>query len=110
MVVLGPLSMFFGDVGVAAHTLLMATWMSIGMTAWMAWRRHAWPAIVEMSLALYLSFVVLFPAYWLGVLSGAAVMIAGHVLVLPAMALAMLHRREEHVHGCPPPASLPTVR
>ena len=74
-------------------------YVDIGMTAWMAWRRHAWPAIVEMSLVMYLSFVVLFPAYWLGVLSGAGVIIAEHVLMLPAMALAMPHRGEEYVHG-----------
>jgi len=79
--------------------LLMATWMSIGMAAWMAWRRHTWQSIAEMSLAMYLSLVVLFPAYWLGALSGGGVMVAGHVLMLPAMALAMLHRREEYVHN-----------
>jgi hypothetical protein len=76
----------------------MATWMTAGMTAWMAWRRHSWPAIAEMGLAMYASFVVLFPAYWLGSLSGHNVMLAGHLLMLPAMALAMLHRREEYVH------------
>jgi len=27
------------------------------------------------------------------------VMIAGHLLMLPAMALAMLRRREEYLHG-----------
>ena len=43
MVVLGPLSMLV-DAGVEVHSLLMATWMSAGMAAWMAWRRHAWPA------------------------------------------------------------------
>jgi flagellar biosynthetic protein FliP len=47
---------------------------------------------------MYASFVVLFPAYWLGSLSGHNVMLAGHLLMLPAMALAMLHRREEYVH------------
>jgi flagellar biosynthetic protein FliP len=98
MVVLGPLSMLV-DSGVEVHTLLMATWMSIGMAAWMAWRRHAWPAIAEMSLAMYLSFAVLVPAYWLGALSGDGVMVAGHVIMLPAMALAMLRRREEYLHG-----------
>ena len=97
MLVLEPVSMLLGDVGIEVHTLLMATWMSVGMTAWMAWKRHGWPSIVEMSLAMYLSFVVLFPAYWLGALSGMAVMIVGHALMLPAMALAMLHRREEYV-------------
>lgn len=97
MLVLGPLSML-ADAGAEVDSLLMATWMTIGMTAWMAWRRHSWPATAEMGLAMYASFVVLFPAYWLGALSGHAVMLAGHLLMLPAMALAMLHRREEYVH------------
>ena len=98
MVVLMPLTMLFGDVGIEGHLLLMATSMSVGMAAWMAWKRHTWPAIAEMCLAMYLSFVVLFPAYWLGALSGTGAMVVGHVLMLPAMALAMLHRREEYVH------------
>ena len=97
MLVLGPLSMLV-DAGIEIDSLLMATWMTAGMTAWMAWRRHPWPAIAEMGLAMYASFAVLFPAYWLGALSGHDVMLAGHLLMLPAMALAMLHRREEYVH------------
>lgn len=69
------------------------------MAAWMAWRRHPWPAIAEMGRvpAMYLSFAVLFPPYWLGVLSGHGVMLAGRILMLPAMAPAMLRRREDHL-------------
>jgi flagellar biosynthetic protein FliP len=98
MLLLGPLSMLV-DAGVEVHALLMATWMTAGMTAWMAYRRHSWPATAQMGLAMYVSFAVVLPAYWLGVLSGSGVMLAGHVLMLPAMALAMLRRREEYVHG-----------
>ena len=98
MLVLGPLSLLV-DAGIEIDSLLMATWMTAGMTAWMVWRGHSWPAIAEMGLAMYVSFAVLFPAYWLGALSGHDVMLAGHVLMLPAMALAMLHRREEYVHA-----------
>jgi hypothetical protein len=98
MLVLGPLSMLV-DAGVEVHALLMATWMTAGMTAWMAYRRHSWRATAQMGLAMYLSFAVVLPAYWLGVLSGPGMMVAGHVLMLPAMALAMLRRREEYVHG-----------
>ena len=99
MVLLGPLSMLVGPVGVEADALLMATSMTAGMAAWMAWRRHTWPAVAEMSLAMYASFAVLLPAYWLGALSGSGVILAGHVLMLPAMALAMLHRREAYLQG-----------
>lgn len=100
MLVLGPLSMLV-DAGIEIDSLLMATWMTAGMTAWMAWRRHSWPAIAEMGLAMYASFAVLFPAHWLGALSDHGVMLAGHLLMLPAMALAMLLRREEYLHGRP---------
>jgi hypothetical protein len=98
MVLLGPVLMHV-DAGVEGGALLMATAMTLGMVAWMAWRRHGPAAIVEMGLAMYLSFAVLFPAYWLGLLSGPGVLVAGHVVMLPAMALAMLHRREEHLRG-----------
>lgn len=98
MVLLGPLSMLLGD-GTAAEVqaLLMATWMNAGMAAWMAWRRHRWPAIADMGLAMYLSFVVLFPLHWLGLLSAHGLMLVGHVLMLPAMLIAMLRRREEYL-------------
>jgi hypothetical protein len=99
MLVLGPLSMLARDSGLEVQALLMATWMSVGMAGWMTWKRHGRRPIIEMCLAMYLSFAVLFPPYWLGLLSGAAVMLAGHLLMLPAMALAMLRRREEYVHG-----------
>ncbi|MGH4026956.1 MAG: hypothetical protein ACRDRV_20475 [Pseudonocardiaceae bacterium] len=98
MIVLGPLSMLIPDGGRAeVHALLMATWMTAGMAAWMAWRRHAWPGIAEMGLAMYLAFVVLFPLLWLGLLTSGGMMLAGHVLMLPAMAVAMLHRRDQYL-------------
>jgi hypothetical protein len=98
MVVLGPASMFVGDgAGTEVRALLMATSMTAGMAAWMAWRRHPWPAIVEMGLVMYLAFAVLFPLRWLGVLSAQGLIVLGHVLMLPAMAVAMLRRREEYL-------------
>ena len=102
MVLYMPLSMLVGDTaGIEVDALVMATSMTAGMTAWMAWRRHAWPAIAEMGLAMYLAFAVLFPLYWLGAVSAPRLFIAGHVLMLPAMALTMLRRREEYLgrHG-----------
>ena len=96
MVVLMPVSMLVGDLGIELDSLLMATWMTVGMAAWMAWRRHSAVSVLEMSLAMYLSFVVLFPPYWAGLLPAGAVMAVGHVLMLPAMALAMLRRGEEY--------------
>ena len=39
---------------------------------------------------MYLSFVVLFPAYWAGVLSGDGLLVVGRVVMLPAMAVVIL--------------------
>jgi flagellar biosynthetic protein FliP len=70
--------------------LVMATSMTLGMSIWMAIRRHSWRFILEMGAAMYLSFVVLFPAYWAGLLSADGLLVVGHVVMLPAMAAVIL--------------------
>jgi len=92
---------------VELHSLLMATTMTIGMSAWMLVRRHSWPSIGEMGLAMYLPFVVVLVPYWAGWLPGSAVMVAGHVLMLPAMVLAMLRRPAEYGCHATPRANTP---
>jgi flagellar biosynthetic protein FliP len=82
--------------------LVMATDMSIGMGAWMRFRGHGWRSVAEMSAAMYVPFVVFFPALWAGGISGAGVLAGGHELMLPAMLGLMLWRRDEyggHLHG-----------
>jgi hypothetical protein len=99
MIVLEPVWSFLwpGLSGITtAHVLVMATDMSVGMGLWMRIRRHGWPSIVAMSAAMYAPFVVLLPFYWAGLLSGSALMTAGHVLMVPAMLAAMLRRRHEY--------------
>lgn len=76
--------------------LIMATNMAVGMAVWMFWKRHRVVAVVEMSAAMYASFVVLFPFLWLGWLSADGAMMLGHVLMLPAMLGAMLWRPSEY--------------
>ncbi|MER5265369.1 hypothetical protein ABTZ99_25145 [Actinosynnema sp. NPDC002837] len=83
---------------VTAHVLVMATDMSLGMALWMRIRRHGWAGIAEMSAAMYVPYVVLLPFHWADALSGSALMTAGHVLMVPAMLVAMLRRR--HDYGC----------
>jgi hypothetical protein len=78
------------------HVLLMATNMAIGMAAWMAVRRHSAAVIAEMCAAMYLPFLVLLVPYWLGAVSCGVVMTAGHLLMLPAMAVPLVRRRHEH--------------
>ena len=97
MLVFMPLGMVLDPSGVEAKALLMATGMTVGMTGWMAYHHHSLAAIGSMALAMYGSFVALFPLYWAALLSETAVMAIGHVLMLPAMAAAMLWRRDEYV-------------
>jgi len=105
MAVLGPVAMgicaalghsgFLSDhVGVRAA--VMATNMTIGMAVWMRHRGHGWGAIAEMGAAMFVPLVVLIGPYLAGALSGDALLGAMHVLMLPAMAIAMLHRRDEY--------------
>ncbi|QJY49423.1 hypothetical protein [Pseudonocardia broussonetiae] len=96
MLVLGPL----WDLAAPGLTdradvaaLVMATDMAVGMGAWMRVRGHGWAGIAEMSAAMYLPFVVLLVPFWLGAVSGGTLMTAGHLLMLPLMAVAMLWRR-----------------
>ena len=80
------------DIGV----LVMATNMSIGMAAWMRFRRHTWRSIAEMCASMYAPFVVLLVPFWAGLIGEHALMTWGHVLMLPAMALVMLLRPHEY--------------
>jgi flagellar biosynthetic protein FliP len=82
------------DVGV----LVMATNMAIGMGAWMRVRRHSWRAIVEMSAAMYVPFVVLLVPFWGGAIGEHTLMAWGHLLMLPAMGAVMLLRPAEYAH------------
>ena len=99
MVVLGPVHEYLWpglDDRTDVAVLVMATDMAIGMSAWMRFRRHSWPAIAEMSAAMYVPFALLLVPFWLGAVSGDVLMTGGHVLMLPAMALAMWWRVDEY--------------
>jgi hypothetical protein len=88
---------------------LMAMNMSIGMAVWMRHRGHGWAPIAEMSAAMFVPVAVLIGPFWAGVLSGATLLSAMHVLMLPAMVIAILHRRDEYAHNHHPhPPSGPT--
>ena len=106
MVVLHPVWMFVLDaVGAAGlmhnpytGALIMATNMTVAMSAWMKIRRHGWRPIAEMGVAMYLPFLVLFVPLALGLIDTGALMLWGHLLMLPAMAAAMLLRPREYAH------------
>lgn len=74
------------------ETLVMATTMSVGMGAWMWFLGHRWLHVLEMSAAMYAAFAVLYPLLWLSFLEPGDVVVVGHLLMLPAMLVAMLAR------------------
>ena len=98
MVVLGPLwrigGELLGGAGVLARpdvgALLMATNMAVGMVAWMWYRGDGWPAAGETSAAVYVPFLLLLPAWWAGWVGDDVLLLGGHLLMLPAMALVAL--------------------
>jgi hypothetical protein len=106
MVALHPVWMFGLDaVGAAAlmhdpytGALIMATNMTVAMSAWMKVRGHRWRPIAEMGAAMYVPFLVLFVPLALGLIGSGALMLWGHLLMLPAMAAAMLLRPHEYAH------------
>ena len=106
MVVLHPVWMFVLDaVGAAglmhnpySGALIMATNMTVAMSAWMKVRSHRWRPIAEMGAAMYVPFLVLFVPLALGLIDKGALMLWGHLLMLPAMAAAMLLRPHEYAH------------
>ena len=107
MVALGPLWTLALDAAGAPElldrpelaALVMATNMTVAMAAWMRFRGHGWAATGEMSAAMYVPFVVLFPPLWLGLLGPDTMLVLGHVLMLPAMAGVMGLRPHEYAHG-----------
>jgi hypothetical protein len=104
MLVLEPVRMVAADAlgwsGFFARTeplaLAMATGMSLGMIAWIRYRGHRWRVMLEMCLAMFVPFLALFVPLWAGAMSGDVVVVVGHVLMLPAMALVMLRRPNEY--------------
>lgn len=106
MAVLGGLvSLVFAAAGcsdllhhVGIRATVMATDMTIGMSAYMLYRGHRWPAIAEMSLAMYVPLLVMLVPYLLGAIPGSVVLGPMHLLMLPAMAIVMLRRPDEYIH------------
>jgi hypothetical protein len=98
-----PASLLFDALGwdvlndeLVPMTLVMATTMVIGMSVWMRIRGCRWGLVIEMAPAMYVPFVLMYPFYWGGLASETAVMVVGHVLMVPAMAVAMLFRLREY--------------
>jgi hypothetical protein len=108
-VALGHSDYLLDHVGLRAP--VMAANMTIGMSVWMRHRGHNWGAIAEMGGAMFVPLVVLIGPFWAGVLADDALLGWMHVLMVPAMVIAMRHRRDEyaqdhhdHVEAAPRPS------
>ena len=80
----------------ALRALLMATYMTVGMSLWMRYRGHSWPRVREMAGAMFGPFILFLIPFWGGLISGGGLLAGGHVLMLPFMLGVMLVRREEY--------------
>lgn len=81
---------------VEIQALFMAATMTIPMVAWMLVRGHSRRGSAEMALTMVVPLAILFPLSAARVISGDALLDLQHVLMLPAMLLAMLVRRGEY--------------
>lgn len=83
-------------------TLEMASTMSVGMVAWMRYRRHGWASTLEMVGAMFAPAIALIPLLWLGVIGGDALLMLEHLAMFVLMFPIMLRRRAEYggaAHG-----------
>ncbi|MEU7803574.1 hypothetical protein AB0B10_30410 [Micromonospora arborensis] len=75
--------------------LVMATNMTVGMTVVMRYRAHRWRAVGEMAAAMYVPFLLLLVPFRVGLIDADALLLGGHLLMIPAMVLVALRHRHE---------------
>ena len=68
----------------------MTVTMSAGMAFWMRWRRHHWWHVAEMTAAMVLPLVFLFPLARTGGIEASSLMMLDHTLMFPLMLAVML--------------------
>jgi hypothetical protein len=74
----------------------MAAAMTVPMVAWMRHRGHTWSSGAEMTAAMIVPVAVIVPCYWLGAVSAEPMCPIACAAMIPAMAVAMLFRRDEY--------------
>ena len=82
--------------GTEIDALLMATTMAAGMALWMRHRGHRRAPVLQMCAAMYVPFLALFVPLWTETITPDQLMLWGHLLMLPAMAVVMLLRPDEY--------------
>jgi hypothetical protein len=108
MAVLGtPALLALGAAGVSSAELRadapallllgMGITMTVPMVAWMRYRGHGWPASNEMAASMLIPTAGVIGLLWGGLVTEIGMLLAiEHVVMLPAMLVAMLLRRDEY--------------
>jgi hypothetical protein len=101
MLVLGlPAALLLGVEHEALRLFNMAVYMTVPMVAWMRYRGHGWMPSLEMSASMFLPTFAAIGLMSAGALEFGAAMTLEHVVMFPAMLVAMLLRRDEYtVHA-----------
>lgn len=81
---------------IEVQALYMAATMTGPMAGWMLFRGHSRRDTAEMSVAMFLPLVVLFPLLRADLIQADAILNLEHLLMLPAMLGAMLLRRSDY--------------
>jgi deazaflavin-dependent oxidoreductase (nitroreductase family) len=76
--------------------LLMSAYMTVGMSLWMRHRGHGWSSVGEMAVAMFVPYALLIGPFAAGLIPPSAFLGAMHALMIPAMVVVMLRRREEY--------------
>lgn len=98
MAVLGGALAIFVEI---EDTALMLGWMAFTMTApmvgWMRYRGHGWTPCVEMGASMVLPSLLAIGLFWAGAIEDeGTLMLIQHVVMFPAMLVAMLLRPSEY--------------
>jgi hypothetical protein len=98
MEVLGAAVGLVADVkGTGPMLIEMGVNMTVPMVAWMRFRGHAWRPCLEMGASMVLPTLATLALLAAAVVEGAgALMLILHAVMLPAMLVAMLLRRDEY--------------
>jgi hypothetical protein len=100
---LGAVGVSYSELEADAPSVLlfgMALTMTAPMVPWMRYRGHGWPASAEMVAAMMIPALGVIALLGSGLVDDVhALFMAEHVVMLPAMLVAMLLRRDEYSGG-----------
>jgi hypothetical protein len=84
----------------AVALLAMAAIMTVPMVGWMRYRGHSWRPCWEMAVSMFLPTFGVIGLLWSGLVADFGVLMTlEHAVMLPAMLVAMLLRRDEYTRS-----------